>query len=129
MPRIQKKRKSASRKKRKPTGERRISPGSGVDESARSLASGQEKKKSPVASQKRTMARTAPAPGMQKKGYISTVSQFLREVVVELKKVTWPSRKQTTGSTLVMIILVILVSLFLGMVDIGLSSLVRVVLQ
>lgn len=55
--------------------------------------------------------------------------QFLREVKVELKKVTWPSRKQTMGSTIVVIILVIAISLFLGLVDIGLSSLIRLVLN
>jgi len=55
--------------------------------------------------------------------------QFLREVKVELKKVTWPSRKQTMGSTLVVIILVVIISLFLGVVDVGLSGFIRVVLQ
>jgi len=55
--------------------------------------------------------------------------QFLREVKVELKKVTWPSRKQTIGSTAVVIILVMIISFFLGIVDIGLSGLVRVVFQ
>ncbi len=55
--------------------------------------------------------------------------QFLREVKVELKKVTWPSRKQTIGSTIVVLVLVILISLFLGMVDMGLTSFVRMVLQ
>ena len=48
---------------------------------------------------------------------------------MELKKVTWPSRKQTLGSTLVVLILVTIIAFFLGAVDIGLSSLVRVVLQ
>jgi preprotein translocase subunit SecE len=55
--------------------------------------------------------------------------QFLREVKVELKKVTWPSRKQTIGSTVVVIVLVMIISLFLGVVDIGLSGLIRVVLR
>ena len=64
-----------------------------------------------------------------KKGYLDKGLQFLREVKVELKKVTWPSRKQTIGSTVVVIVLVIIVSLFLGIVDIGLSNLIRVVLQ
>jgi preprotein translocase subunit SecE len=54
--------------------------------------------------------------------------QFLREVKVELKKVTWPSRKQTIGSTVVVIILVMIISFFLGAVDIGLSSILRAVL-
>jgi preprotein translocase subunit SecE len=56
-------------------------------------------------------------------------AQFLREVKIELKKVTWPSRKETIGSTVVVIILVIIVSAFLGLVDMGLTSLIRSVLQ
>jgi preprotein translocase subunit SecE len=63
------------------------------------------------------------------KNIIQKGLQFLREVKVELKKVTWPSRKQTLGSTLVVIILVMIISLFLGVVDVGLSGIIRVVLQ
>jgi preprotein translocase subunit SecE len=55
--------------------------------------------------------------------------QFLREVKIELKKVTWPTRKQTIGSTVVVIILVMIISFFLGIVDIGLSSLIDVALK
>ena len=61
--------------------------------------------------------------------YIDQALQFLREVKVELKKVAWPSRKQAMGSTIVVIMLVLLVSLFLGIVDIGLSSLIKAVLS
>jgi preprotein translocase subunit SecE len=53
--------------------------------------------------------------------------QFLKEVKVELKKVVWPSRKQTAASTLVVVVLVVILSLFLGLVDVGLSSLIRFV--
>jgi preprotein translocase subunit SecE len=63
-----------------------------------------------------------------KDNFVTKSIQFLREVKVELKKVTWPSRKQTLGSTAVVIILVVVISLFLGVVDIGLSSLIRVVI-
>lgn len=54
--------------------------------------------------------------------------EFLREVKVELKKVTWPTRKQTTGTTIVVIIFVFIVAAFLGIFDFGLSKLVQVVL-
>ncbi len=54
--------------------------------------------------------------------------QFFKEVRVELKKVTWPNRKQTAGSTVVVIILVFIIASFLGLVDFGLSKLVQVVL-
>jgi preprotein translocase subunit SecE len=56
-------------------------------------------------------------------------TQFLREVKIELKKVAWPSKKETMASTAVVIILVVIVSAFLGLVDVGLSSLIRLVLH
>ena len=63
------------------------------------------------------------------KNFIDKWLQYLREVKIELKKVTWPTRKQTIGSTAVVIVLVVIISFFLGIVDIGLSGLIRVVLQ
>jgi len=48
---------------------------------------------------------------------------------MELKKVTWPSRKETVASTAVVIVLVIIVSAFLGLVDVSLSGLIRLILR
>jgi preprotein translocase subunit SecE len=69
----------------------------------------------------------APAPGARH-NFITTASEFLREVKVELKKVTWPTRKQTTGTTIVVIIFVFILGVFLGIFDYSLSKLVQVVL-
>ncbi len=63
------------------------------------------------------------------KDYWQKTKQFFREVRVEMKKVTWPSRKETIASTSVVLITVILVAFFLGIVDLGLSRLVRVFLD
>lgn len=78
---------------------------------------------------KRGSGTTKSASSGKIKGIIDQSIQFLREVKVELKKVAWPSRKQTIGSTAVVLILVFIISAFLGVVDMGLSSLVRLVLQ
>jgi preprotein translocase subunit SecE len=77
---------------------------------------------------KRPPAAAKPKSSVAEDGIVQKSIQFLREVKIELKKVTWPSRKQTMGSTVVVIILVMIVSLFLGLVDFGLSSLMRMVL-
>ena len=53
--------------------------------------------------------------------------QFLKEVKIELRKVIWPSRKDTIGATSVVLILLITVALFLGLDDMGLSRLIRIV--
>lgn len=60
--------------------------------------------------------------------YFGDWIQFLREVKVELSKVTWPSRKETVGTTAVVLVFVIIVAIFLGAVDFVLSSLVRLIL-
>jgi len=59
---------------------------------------------------------------------IQNVTQFLKEAKVELKKVTWPSPKQTLASTAVVIIIVFIVAIYLGIVDFALAKLVKFVL-
>lgn len=122
-------RKKTVKKKKKPNDETVAgSEPNGNDEvqkkpmTSASSASSDSQKRAPLA-QKRAAA--APKPP----NFIEKSIQFLREVRAELKKVTWPSRKQTLGSTLVVIVLVMIISFFLGMVDMGLSSLIRLVLQ
>jgi preprotein translocase subunit SecE len=55
--------------------------------------------------------------------------QFLREVRTELKKVTWPSRKDTLSGTLVVLVAVFIIAIFLGIVDSGLSNLIKQLLK
>ena len=63
------------------------------------------------------------------KEFWEKAKQFFREVRVELKKVTWPSRKETIASTSVVLITVVLVAFFLGIVDLGLSRLIKIFLD
>ena len=59
---------------------------------------------------------------------IQKVTQFLKEAKVELKKVVWPSPKQTMASTAVVIFLVFIVSLILGVIDFALAKAVKLIL-
>jgi preprotein translocase subunit SecE len=61
--------------------------------------------------------------------YWSNIKQFVTEAWQELRKVTWPNRKETLGATGVVLVLVILIAIFLGLVDFGLSRLVRYVVH
>ncbi|NVL92024.1 MAG: preprotein translocase subunit SecE [Desulfobacterales bacterium] len=51
--------------------------------------------------------------------------QFLVDAKVELKKVTWPTRKELLSTTAVVLILVFLIAFFLGIVDLGLVKIIR----
>jgi preprotein translocase subunit SecE len=112
------------------------------------MAKSKKKKKKPDATAKRTATAKSKAvaaaeskPAKKRKagtgvslkdrtsGLVDTVRQFLREVRVELSKVTWPSRKDTIASTSVVLVIVILIAAFLGIVDLGLSKIMRLVLS
>jgi preprotein translocase subunit SecE len=60
---------------------------------------------------------------------VQRIFQFLKEVRFELKRVSWPSRKETFAGTAVVLIIVFIAALFLGIVDIGLSELIKMVLS
>ena len=59
---------------------------------------------------------------------IGKLNEFFANVKVELKKVTWPSKKDAYASTMVVIVLVLLCAVFLGGVDMILSRLIRLIL-
>jgi preprotein translocase subunit SecE len=54
--------------------------------------------------------------------------QFLSEVKAELKKVSWPSKKEVYGTTTVVIISVFIFAAFFFVVDTGLNKLIRFIL-
>jgi len=58
------------------------------------------------------------------KNLINKLIQFLKDVRFELGKVTWPSRRELLGSTVIVMIMSVIVSIFIGVVDLGFSNLV-----
>jgi preprotein translocase subunit SecE len=56
------------------------------------------------------------------------IVQFFHEVKAELKKVNWPTRKETIASTSVVLVIVFIIAVFLFIVDQGLSFLIRIIL-
>ena len=59
----------------------------------------------------------------------ANIKEFINEVQVEFKKVVWPDKKVTFGLTGFVMILVVLVSIYLGSVDLLLGKLVTMVLR
>ena len=57
-----------------------------------------------------------------------TAWEFMRESRTEVRKVVWPTRKETTQTTMVVFAVVALVAVFLWMIDGLLAWLVRLVL-
>ncbi len=51
--------------------------------------------------------------------------RFLVEARNELRKVSWPARKETTSVTVVVIVLVFMIGFYLAVIDWGLSQIIQ----
>jgi preprotein translocase subunit SecE len=56
---------------------------------------------------------------------VARIREFVQEVLVEFRKVTWPSRTELVNSTVVVIVVTVVLALFLGVVDIVLARVVE----
>jgi len=61
--------------------------------------------------------------------WLNKVREFFHDVLVEFRKVSWPSRREVMGSTTVVIVVVVVLAVFLAVVDIALSRLVGLILR
>jgi preprotein translocase subunit SecE len=62
-------------------------------------------------------------------GFIGRIREFVREVLAEFRKVTWPSRPELINSTVVVVVLTVVIAVFLGVVDVGLTRVVELILR
>lgn len=78
---------------------------------------------------KRENATDAGKGGVEQREGGVGVRRFLQEVMAEFHKIVWPARKVTAGLTGFVLILVVLLSLYLGSVDLLLGGLVTFILH
>lgn len=64
-----------------------------------------------------TKEKKAPKPEKKKPGFFARLSKWFRELKSELKKVQWPTMKQTMNNVGVVIVCVIIVGIFIWIFD------------
>ena len=57
--------------------------------------------------------------------WLEKIKTFLKEVKAEMKKVTWPSRKDVAGTTLVTIVATLILAIYLYFADIIFTFIVK----
>jgi len=57
--------------------------------------------------------------------YVDKLKTYFKEVYLETKRVTFPSRKEALKGTYVILITVVIAAVFLGIVDVGLAKIVQ----
>lgn len=65
----------------------------------------------------------------EKKGFLRRIIQYFKEVRSELKKVTWPNRKELTQYTTVVFVSVFIVAVVIWIVDSALTGLLNLILK
>ena len=87
---------------------------------------------------KRAAAKPASGKGQQKSrkqgraakpGEKRGIMKFLRDVRIELGKVTWPTRKDLIQSTIVVLVAVAIATVYTGLLDVVFSKAVDLVLK
>jgi len=57
------------------------------------------------------------------------IPQFFREIREELKKVNWSSKNELRGAVIVVICMLVFLTLYVALLDLGLSKLIHSLLQ
>ena len=59
--------------------------------------------------------------------FIDDTRQYLIDVRSEFKKITWPGQKEYVGGTIGVLVIVVIVGTVLGLIDVGLAQLMRLI--
>jgi preprotein translocase subunit SecE len=60
---------------------------------------------------------------------LAKVQSFFSEVRTELSKVTWPERKETFATAWVVVVVVAVISFYLGFCDVVINKIMRLILR
>ena len=62
-------------------------------------------------------------------GILQKPITFIKEVRQELTKVSWSTRTELMGSTVVVIVITLIMAVYIGVVDFGLSKIVSAIFK
>lgn len=61
----------------------------------------------------------------KKPGLFARVGRSIRDMRGEVKRVVWPSKKQTLNNTGIVLVFMLVMAVFIGLLDTGLSALIK----
>ena len=76
----------------------------------------------------KTPDKKAPAKKSEKKSKFHPAKTF-KEMWSELKKVTWPSKKDLIRQSTVVVVFVLILTVLVGLIDTGLSALLKLIIS
>jgi len=82
-----------------------------------------------MAKKKASDKQTAQAPSNVLVSKTKELVEFFEESKVEIKKVVWPTRKETVTTCVAVLVVSVVIALYLGVVDLTLSKIVEAILS
>ena len=76
-----------------------------------------------------TIVESKPVAAVAETKPRTNIFQFFREVRVEARKIVWPSRKETWITTVMVLIMVVVATLFFAAVDFGFGALSHFIIK
>ena len=61
-------------------------------------------------------------------GLFRSIQQFFGEVRGEFARVSWPTREATMTSTAVVVVVTLTIAIYLGLIDLGLSRALKLII-
>ena len=61
--------------------------------------------------------------------WVESGRQYLTDVRTEFRKITWPSQREYVGGTVGVVVIVAILTLVLGLIDMGLSQIMGLILR
>ena len=61
--------------------------------------------------------------------WVESGRQYLSDVRTEFRKITWPSQREYVGGTVGVVVIVAILTLVLGLIDMGLSQIMELILR
>ena len=62
------------------------------------------------------------------KGFFGRIGKYLKDTRSELKKVVWPSRKETINNTCVVLVVVAVSAVFMLLLDLGFGGIIHLLI-
>lgn len=59
---------------------------------------------------------------------MAKIGNFFKDIWLEMGKVSWPTKDERIGSTIIVLVSLALLSFFIGICDAGLSALVNIIM-
>ena len=79
------------------------------------------------------MSKPTTEPGQASRGFrariVEPITRYFKDTRGELRKVTWPTRKQATNLTLIVLGVMVAMAVFLGTFDFIFATLVRLLVS